>query len=177
MSRSHARSLLVLSALALVAVSSCKKNHPPDAPAMPVGPARVIVGDSALYVTSTTDADGDSISYQFNWGRGANDTTPWSTPVPSGDSARGSVAWSAADTYLVEARAKDTKGAATAWSVPRTTVSDTGRMEWRYETGRGVWSSPAVGSDGTVYVGSDDGYLYAINPAGTLKWSYQTGAT
>jgi outer membrane protein assembly factor BamB len=25
-----------------------------------------------------------------------------------------------------------------------------------------VWSSPAIGSDGTVYVGSHDGKLYAI---------------
>jgi outer membrane protein assembly factor BamB len=36
--------------------------------------------------------------------------------------------------------------------------------------GGAVYSSPAVGSDGTVYVGSQDYYLYAINPGGTLKW-------
>jgi hypothetical protein len=29
--------------------------------------------------------------------------------------------------------------------------------------------------DGTIYIGSSDTYLYAINPDGTLKWSYQTG--
>ena len=33
---------------------------------------------------------------------------------------------------------------------------------WEFETGRDVVSSPAIGSDGTVYVGSDDGKLYAI---------------
>ncbi|SVC39574.1 uncharacterized protein METZ01_LOCUS292428, partial [marine metagenome] len=27
---------------------------------------------------------------------------------------------------------------------------------WEFETGGGVDSSPAIGSDGTVYVGSDD---------------------
>ncbi|MDN5325305.1 MAG: hypothetical protein PWP02_1024, partial [Thermosipho sp. (in: thermotogales)] len=31
-------------------------------------------------------------------------------------------------------------------------------------------SSPAIGADGTIYVGSDDDYLYAINPDGSLKW-------
>ena len=33
---------------------------------------------------------------------------------------------------------------------------------WEFETGSYVWSSPAIGSDGTVYVGSRDKKLYAI---------------
>ena len=33
---------------------------------------------------------------------------------------------------------------------------------WGFETGGGVYSSPAIGSDGTVYVGSFDKKLYAI---------------
>jgi len=33
---------------------------------------------------------------------------------------------------------------------------------WEFETGGGVRSSPAIGSDGTVYVGSGDKKLYAI---------------
>ena len=33
---------------------------------------------------------------------------------------------------------------------------------WEFETGDGVYSSPAIGSDGTVYVGSLDKKLYAI---------------
>ncbi|NPA92802.1 MAG: sortase, partial [Chloroflexi bacterium] len=36
-------------------------------------------------------------------------------------------------------------------------------------------SSAIIGTDGTLYVGSDTGYLYAVNPDGTLKWSYDTG--
>ncbi len=35
-------------------------------------------------------------------------------------------------------------------------------------------ASPSIGSDGTVYVGSADRQLYAINPNGTLKWVYPT---
>jgi outer membrane protein assembly factor BamB len=31
-------------------------------------------------------------------------------------------------------------------------------------------SSPAIGSDGTIYVGSFDNKLYAVNPNGTAKW-------
>jgi len=37
-----------------------------------------------------------------------------------------------------------------------------GTLLWEFETGDGVRSSPAIGSDGTVYVGSRDKKLYAI---------------
>jgi len=37
-----------------------------------------------------------------------------------------------------------------------------------------VWSSPAIGSDGTIYVGSYDSNLYVINPDGSPKWSFTT---
>ena len=35
-------------------------------------------------------------------------------------------------------------------------------------------SSPTIGFDGTVYVGSWDNKLYAINPDGTKKWEFET---
>jgi outer membrane protein assembly factor BamB len=35
-------------------------------------------------------------------------------------------------------------------------------------------ASPAIGKDGTIYVGSVDGYLYAISPSGTLEWIFDT---
>ena len=38
-----------------------------------------------------------------------------------------------------------------------------------------VISSPAIGSDGTVYVGSFDSKLYALDPAtGAVRWSFAT---
>ncbi len=33
-----------------------------------------------------------------------------------------------------------------------------------------------MGADETVYVGSFDGYLYALNPNGALRWRYLTGS-
>ena len=36
----------------------------------------------------------------------------------------------------------------------------------------GFFSSPSIDSNGTIYVGNDNGYLYAINPDGSLKWKY-----
>ncbi len=56
-------------------------------------------------------------------------------------------------------------------------------LNWRYPTGGPVRSSPAlldVDDDGffeAVVVGSDDGYVYAINSfaGGTLRWRYPAG--
>ncbi|MGB9498852.1 MAG: PQQ-binding-like beta-propeller repeat protein [Dissulfuribacterales bacterium] len=47
--------------------------------------------------------------------------------------------------------------------------------KWKFETDGDVDSSPAVGPDGTVYVGSDDKNLYAINPdTGEELWRFPT---
>ena len=40
---------------------------------------------------------------------------------------------------------------------------------------RDFTSSPAIGADGTIYVGSKDYSLYAINADGTQKWKFTTG--
>ena len=47
-------------------------------------------------------------------------------------------------------------------SKPKSTPIKPGTVLWEFETGRSVTSSPAIGSDGTVYVGSNDKKLYAI---------------
>ncbi len=39
----------------------------------------------------------------------------------------------------------------------------------------GLISTPAIAADGTIYIGSLDNNLYAINPSGTLKWTLDTG--
>jgi len=49
---------------------------------------------------------------------------------------------------------------------------DSGELDqpWTYTTSGPVRSTPTVADDGTIYVGSDDGHLYAINPDGSRKW-------
>lgn len=49
-----------------------------------------------------------------------------------------------------------------------------GTKKWTFQTGDSVHCSPVVGKDGTIYFGSDDGNLYAVNPDGTEKWNYNT---
>ena len=32
-----------------------------------------------------------------------------------------------------------------------------------------------MGSDGNIYIGSDDGYVYALSTNGAVHWEYATG--
>lgn len=47
-------------------------------------------------------------------------------------------------------------------------------LKWSYSTSGNV-SSVVIGLDGTIYFGSEDKHLYALNPDGTLKWKFNTG--
>jgi len=53
-------------------------------------------------------------------------------------------------------------------------------FQWSYQTNDGIASSPSIGHNGTIYVGSggyfgslSDSCLYAVNPDGSLKWKYK----
>ena len=48
-----------------------------------------------------------------------------------------------------------------------------GSVKWMVPTGKIGWSSPAIGPDGSIYIGDNDGYLYAISDLDTgwiHKW-------
>lgn len=60
-------------------------------------------------------------------------------------------------------------------------LSPAGKLEWSYDTGEPIRSSPVLGpapngqSGEILYVGSSDGSLYALNAAtGTRRWSFDT---
>jgi len=52
--------------------------------------------------------------------------------------------------------------------------AEVGTTKWVFPTGGAVATSPAIGSSGTIYIGSHDKKIYAINPDGTEKWSFTT---
>ena len=270
---------LLSAALLVVGVSSCKKNHPPDVPAVPTGPDFCFKDTTYTFSTIVTDPDGDSVSVRFVWGDstisdwrgwhasgdtvtashawlssgtfevrawaedrlyhesglsapltmqvalrrppetpdtptgpdiggrdssytfaavafhpdsitvairfawGSGDTSDWSPFVASGESERMSHAWSTTGNHTVTAQAKDTGNAMSLWSSPHAILirpPDTLRI-WRFQLKVdseeiSLYSSPAIGPDGTIYVGSSDSALYALNPDGTLKWRYLTGS-
>ena len=54
-------------------------------------------------------------------------------------------------------------------------LSDRLQQQWEFQTGAKIWSTPAV-QDGTLYIGSFDKKLYALDAStGEKKWEFLTG--
>jgi len=54
-----------------------------------------------------------------------------------------------------------------------------GTLKWSFAGAAGsddtpIQSTPAIGADGTIYFGSTDDHVYAVNPDGTEKWKFLT---
>jgi len=148
----------------------------PALPAEPSGPDRGGQDSSYAFAAAALQPDSAMVAIRFAWGDG--DTSEWSAFVASGESVSMNHAWTAPDTYAVTAQAKDTGNAPSRWSAPHNVVirpPDTMRI-WRFQLAAPAasYSSPAIGPDGTIYVGSADSAIYAINADGTLRWRYLT---
>ncbi|MDD5528681.1 MAG: PQQ-binding-like beta-propeller repeat protein [bacterium] len=87
---------------------------------------------------------------------------------------------------LIGFRNLDAQLANTPWPMFHHDLQHTGRspyigpatpqLKWSCVTGNYLsFSSPTIGFDGTLYVGSSDSNLYAIDSMGSIKWSYKTG--
>jgi outer membrane protein assembly factor BamB len=69
--------------------------------------------------------------------------------------------------FFLQSERTDREGVAT----PQGKVKE----KWVFKTGGPIDGSPALDSESTLYVGSRDGYLYAIDSSGALKWKFETG--
>jgi outer membrane protein assembly factor BamB len=54
-------------------------------------------------------------------------------------------------------------------------INPDGTERWQFDAGSWVESTPTIGQDGTIYFGANNGYLYALYPNGTQKWSIELG--
>jgi outer membrane protein assembly factor BamB len=152
---------------------------PPATPGEPLGPRFGSKDTLYDFKAGADHPDWLYVAIRFSWGDG--DTSDWSDFVLPGGPVEMSHAWSTPDTYLVRAQAKDTFGLTSQWSEPHTVViypPDT-MLKWRVQIAARrsayMYSSPAIGLDGTVYVGSCDSSLYAVSTGGTVKWRSATG--
>ncbi len=66
------------------------------------------------------------------------------------------------------------RGSAALWGVSGTQLAKSLKLHWSYQAKDSIESSAAI-VDGTVFVGSMDGFLHAINLAtGKVRWEYKT---
>jgi outer membrane protein assembly factor BamB len=150
-------------------------DEPPLTPTILSGIDSGKINISYDFSSSTTDPDGDKIAIRFDWGN--NDTSDWSFFHSSSDTIATNYIWINPGTYLVKAQAKDVYDMTSEWSEGfPVAITNLGTVKWRYHTSdfRAVSTSPAIGSDGTIYFGALNDTLYALNPDGTLKWSFST---
>ena len=83
--------------------------------------------------------------------------------------------------------ASGSRGGGSSWSMfmgnpqrtgcsPVNTTDNPGMIKWTFDpSSASMKSSPTIGPDGTIYVGSDDDHLYAVYPNGTLRWKFKAG--
>lgn len=176
------------SAVGTIALAT-EKNTAPVIQSISIYPPLILT--SANLVASAFDQNGDTLTYSWTIGGitdiAAGSDTTWTSPgIPGYYNINLSVSDGTTSvsgnsfTYM-------SIGSLSPWPRFRRDIQGTGlssvigsasdTLLGTFPTGGAVESSPAIGADGTVYVGSTDDYLYAIDPMdGTKKWSFATGA-
>jgi hypothetical protein len=89
-------------------------SQPPNTPSLPVGPTSGIKGYTYTYSSTTTDPEGNTIKYLFDWGN--EDFSGWIGPYTSGEQAEACYAWEEEGEYHIRVKAKDEHGVQSEWS-------------------------------------------------------------
>ena len=140
-------------------------NNPPYTPSKPSGPANGNVDESYSYSASTTDPDGDSVRYYFDWDDGTGD---WTSYGSSGSTKSLSHSWSSIGSYNVRVRASDSHGSQSSFS-PSLTVTITSDDE-NQPPGKPFITGPTSGKTGNSYTYT----AYTTDPEGddVFYWFY-----
>jgi len=88
-------------------------NEPPRRPSQPIGQTDGTVNVEYTFATTTSDPEGDTIYYWFDWGDGTN--SGWIV------TSTASHAWSEDGSYIIKVKAKDNHEAKSGWSESLTT--------------------------------------------------------
>ena len=149
-----------------------------EAPTVSVGAAQsTAAGSTISFSGNASDADGIVVAYLWQETSASitesggvsidrADTTTANFTIPAG--------LTAGTTLTFEFSATDDDGASASAQANLTIVAG-GSFKWSFAAGDKIYSSPALGLDGKIYFGSDDGKLYALNPDGSADWNYTTG--
>lgn len=137
-------------------------NYPPEIPEAPSGNSSGYVYTSYTYNASTTDIEGDSITYEFNW----NDSTPNTTvgPHASGAITSASHQWIYPTTYNVTVRAKDAYDFWSGWSDIKTVTLS------QNDADNGGDAGNTAASALPILQGTYNGTLYYPDPVDTVDF-------
>jgi hypothetical protein len=91
-------------------------NNPPNIPEKPTGRVSGKPGQTYLYTTQSTDPEGQSLWYQWDWGNG--NFSDWLGPVNSGGIATCTYSWTDKGTYSVRVKCRDIFNEESDWSEP-----------------------------------------------------------
>ncbi len=89
-------------------------NLPPEIPQKPSGESEGVTKVEYTFSSSTTDPEGEQISYLFDWGD--NTTSEWLGPFNSGNTVNAVYAWNDQGDYEIRVKAKDINGSESGWS-------------------------------------------------------------
>jgi len=149
-------------------VTISEPNQPPATPSPPSGPTNVYVGVRYNYSAYTTDPDGDSIKYGWDWdGDGIVDQ--WSNFLPSGETCSMSHIWNDVGIYSVKVKAMDEHGLETEWGealvvVVNETVDET-PPSVTFEIGTPYYNDGInewISSSTPLYINASDEHNYTI---------------
>ena len=93
-------------------------SEPPETPTKPDGPELWAQFIDAIFTSTTTDPEGESIYYWFDWGDGNN--TGWIGPYASGQTGEASHGWTEIGEFEIKVIAKDLYDVESEWSEPAT---------------------------------------------------------
>jgi len=113
------------------------------------------------------------LSYQVSWGDGT--TEEWTRPVDIDIEVYLYHRYRQPGRYEVTARARDGLSRVSGWTAPLPVVITEPRLKWLFPTFDPVVGSPALDPDGNVYFGDEGGWVYSLDPAGQLRWTFQAG--
>jgi hypothetical protein len=104
-------------------------NTAPEKP-MFSGPEKGKIGQNYEYTLESTDAENHSVSYYIDWGDG--NITGWLGPYESGEQITVNHTWQIKATFTVKAKAKDSIGAESEWSLLTGKITDHSVWENRW---------------------------------------------